>query len=101
MNSIETVEVDDRDLQMYVSEPESDDYPGVLLVHAWWGFNECFRDLCDRLAREDFLVVAPDLYDGDIASTIEEAEGCRQLSIKRKRKRTLEPRSISFAILRT
>jgi carboxymethylenebutenolidase len=74
MNSIETVDVDDRDLQMYVTEPESGDHPGVLLVHAWWGLNECFRALCDRLARESFLVVAPDLYDGDVASTIEEAE---------------------------
>ena len=74
MNSIETLEANGRDLQMYVTEPESGERPGILLLHAWWGFNECFRDLCDRLAQEGFLVVAPDLYDGDVASTIEEAE---------------------------
>lgn len=71
---METLDTDGRTLSMYVTGPDSDDSPGILLAHAWWGFNDCFRDLCDRLASEGFLVVAPDLYDGDVASTIEEAE---------------------------
>jgi carboxymethylenebutenolidase len=49
--------------------------PGVLVLHAWWGLNETFRDLCDRLAGEGFVALAPDLYgDGGSVTTVEEAE---------------------------
>lgn len=74
MDSLESVTVDDRDLELYAAAPDSDSHPGVLLLHPWWGFNECMRDACDRLAEAGFLVVAPDLYHGDVATTIEEAE---------------------------
>lgn len=49
--------------------------PGVLVLHAWWGLNQTFRDLCDRLAGEGFVALAPDLYgDGHAIRTVEEAE---------------------------
>lgn len=74
MHSIESVSIDDRELPLYVTAPDSGSHPGILLVHAWWGLNECFRDICDELAREGYLVVAPDIYHGDVASTIDEAD---------------------------
>ncbi|AUV84246.1 dienelactone hydrolase family protein (plasmid) [Salinigranum rubrum] len=74
MNSLKILDVDDHDLRMYIATPGAGNHPGVLMLHAWWGFNDCFRDLCDRLAREGFIVVAPDLYEGEIASTIQTAD---------------------------
>lgn len=71
---METVTSGGRELSLYLGEPTSPGGSGVLLVHPWWGFNECIRDVCDRLAGEGFHVVAPDLYDGEVAETIREAE---------------------------
>jgi carboxymethylenebutenolidase len=49
--------------------------PGVLVLHAWWGLNETFRDVCDRLADEGFVALAPDLYgDSRVLTTVDEAE---------------------------
>jgi len=42
--------------------------PAVVLVQEWWGVNQHIRTLAERLAAEGFLVVAPDLYHGTIAT---------------------------------
>jgi carboxymethylenebutenolidase len=46
----------------------------ILLLHAWWGLNKAIRDLADRLAGDGFTVMAPDLFDGTVLTTIEDAE---------------------------
>jgi carboxymethylenebutenolidase len=47
--------------------------PTLVLIQEWWGVNDHVRDLCERFAREGFLVVAPDLYHGKIAKDGAEA----------------------------
>jgi len=48
--------------------------PPVLLLHPWWGLNQTIRDLADRLAGDGFTVMAPDMFDGTVLTTPEEAE---------------------------
>ena len=58
----------------YLAQPKSRLGKGVLVIHAWWGLNGFIKNLCDRLAGEGFMVLAPDLYHGQIAATIDEAK---------------------------
>ncbi|HLY29984.1 MAG TPA: dienelactone hydrolase family protein [Ktedonobacterales bacterium] len=48
--------------------------PGVIVLHAWWGLTEPFRQVCDRLAEAGFVALAPDLYRGKTTASVEEAE---------------------------
>ena len=48
--------------------------PRVVVFHPWWGLNDDVIAYADRLAGAGFSVVAPDLFRGRVASTIEEAE---------------------------
>jgi carboxymethylenebutenolidase len=58
----------------YIALPATGGGPGVLVLHAWWGLTDVFRRACDRLAEAGFVALAPDLYGGATATTIEEAE---------------------------
>ena len=61
----------------YLAKPKSGKGKGVLVLHAWWGLNPFIRKFCDRLAKEGFVALAPDLYRGATASTIAEAKKLR------------------------
>jgi carboxymethylenebutenolidase len=48
--------------------------PPVLLLHPWWGLNQTIRNLADRLAGDGFTVIAPDMFDGTVLTTPDDAE---------------------------
>ena len=59
----------------YLAMPADGSGPGVLVLHAWWGLTEVFTDVCDRLAGEGYVALAPGLYPGgETTASIEEAE---------------------------
>lgn len=62
----------------YLAVPPSGRGPGVLVLHAWWGLNAAIGAFCERLAAEGFVAFAPDLYHGEIATTIAAAEALGQ-----------------------
>ena len=62
----------------YLARPDAGTGPGVMVLHAWWGLTEPFRQVCDRLATAGFVALAPDLYRGKTASTVEDAETLAQ-----------------------
>ncbi len=62
------------DFDAYLAPAQPAPGPGILLLHAWWGLNETMRDLADRLAADSFTVLAPDLFDGTVLRTVEEAD---------------------------
>ncbi len=67
-------QADGRTISAYLAEPSHGSGPGVLVLHAWWGLTEPFRQVCDRLAEAGFVALAPDLYHGKTAATVEEAQ---------------------------
>jgi len=58
----------------YLSLPAADSGIGILVVHEAWGLVDEVRDVCDRLAREGFVALAPDLYAGRSTRVQEEAQ---------------------------
>ena len=46
----------------------------MLLLHSWWGLKPFFRDVADRLAAEGFVVLVPDLFAGEQADSVDDAE---------------------------
>jgi carboxymethylenebutenolidase len=69
-----TFAVDGKPVDGYLAFPAQPDAPGVIVLHAWWGLNQVFKELCDRLASEGFAAFAPDLNEGRVAPTIDEAK---------------------------
>lgn len=47
---------------------------GVALLHAWWGLTGDVVAFADRLAAEGYAVLAPDMFGGEVATTVERAE---------------------------
>ena len=41
--------------------------PGVLLIHDWFGLNSEMRAIADRIASRGFIVLAVDLFGGEVA----------------------------------
>ena len=66
--------------QGFLAVPPTAKGPGVLVLHAWWGLNDTIKAFCTRLAEAGFVAFAPDLYHGQVADTIADAEPLGKLS---------------------
>ncbi len=53
----------------YLAEPSGKGpFPAVIMFHEWWGLNAYIKETADALAKEGYVVFAPDLYHGKVAT---------------------------------
>lgn len=58
----------------FLAEPaEPGNYPGVVMIHEWWGLNKEIKDMAVSLSKQGYRVLAVDLYGRTAAITADEA----------------------------
>ncbi len=67
--------VDGQDVNAYVVAPPRHNGKVLWVFHEWWGLNGHIKKEADRLfdSLENVLIIAPDMYDGKVATTREDA----------------------------
>src|ERR1700756_2730659 len=48
-------------------------FPGIVVIHEWWGLNDWVKEQAAKLAGEGYAALAIDLYRGKVATTPDEA----------------------------
>ena len=58
-------------VRAYVAKPEGNGpFPVVIMVHEWWGLKEEMIGKADELAKDGYVVIAPDVFRGNTTSWI-------------------------------
>ena len=58
----------------FLARPEIEgDYPGIVMMHEWWGLNDNIKQMAENLASHGYIVLAVDLYGAPAATTADEA----------------------------
>ena len=48
-------------------------YPGIIMIHEWWGLTDQVKSMAHILAGEGYVVFAVDLFDGNVATEFQAA----------------------------
>ena len=74
-------EVGDELVYGYFTAPAdvAEPLPALILIHEWWGLNDNIRAMADQLAGQGYMVLAVDMYGGQVAGDPSEA---RQLMLE-------------------
>jgi carboxymethylenebutenolidase len=62
-----------QEAQGYVARPPDARGPGVVVLQEYWGLVPHIKGVCDGLAREGFVALAPDLYHGETTTSPDQA----------------------------
>jgi carboxymethylenebutenolidase len=65
-------------------------FPGIVVVHEWWGLNDWVKGQASKLADQGYAALAIDLYRGKVATTPEEAHEIMRGVPEDRAKRDLE-----------
>jgi carboxymethylenebutenolidase len=64
----------DETVQAVIYTPEGKGpFPGIVVIHEWWGLNDWVKDQASKLADQGYVALAIDLYRGKVATTPDEA----------------------------
>jgi len=48
-------------------------FPAVVMIHEWWGLNDNIKNMAEELAEQGYIVLAADMYNGQVATTPDQA----------------------------
>ena len=68
---LETVEIttgDGRKVSGAMAMPDKTPAATILLVHEWWGLNDQIKSVAAEYAKQGYIALALDMYDGKVAS---------------------------------
>ena len=62
------------DTRGYLAKPSDEGvFPGIVMIHEWWGLNDNIKEMAEKLASHGYVVLAVDLYNGEVATTSDQA----------------------------
>jgi carboxymethylenebutenolidase len=73
MGEYETIEAGGTTARVYVAG-DFQSGAGVVVLHPWWGLNDDVIAYADRLVAAGDAIVAPDMFGGQVATEIEDAD---------------------------
>ena len=53
-------------------------YPGIIVIHEIWGLVDHIKDVCMRLAREGYVALGVDLFNGKTITKLEDGHKIRE-----------------------
>ena len=66
--------VKERGAKGYLAKPAgAGPWPAVVVLQEWWGLNDHIKAIADRFAAAGYVALAPDLYNGHVATEPDDA----------------------------
>jgi carboxymethylenebutenolidase len=62
---------DDTVKGLLYTPPGQGPFPGIVVIHEWWGLNDWVKEQASKLADQGYVTLAVDLYRGKVADTPE------------------------------
>ena len=78
LETVTLTTADGRAVSGALALPAATPAPAVLLIHEWWGLNDQIKAVAAELAREGYVALAVDLYDGKVADDRDSARSYMQ-----------------------
>ena len=64
--SVSYAMIDGRKISGFLARPNDDGpHPALILIHEWWGLNDNMRSLARDFAKQGYVALAVDLYEGE------------------------------------